>query len=545
MAFSIGSNIKNLRIENQMTEYDLSVLLSCSEQLIKSWEDGSSYPDILLLPKIASIFNVSLDYLTTGEILTHKNYDQILDKVSKKDDPNLLDDDIIKGIDKKNLALIDYIIKNESTNLFSYLVNNNKLKYAISNRNIKNIEDDIIYIALISGAIKRLPSIGLTDVSTVKKWPIKALNAISMDNRVIDEDIDYILTIHKRDITYDEYLYMPNDSRHVKGLWQETYPLILEYVIKNNNIKLAHKIYNAMLDANSYALNVLKNNNTNYKLFSTPLDRYQAQNINNIPIVCVKKELLDLMLENKQYSILKLFNNLNKSLKEPFIDSKLIDEAELSNDKNATDMDILKIKFVKMGLLNIKEMLNSFTNPSEYDKHVLFNMINTYPISYLELVNDYIINNEYKKLFEFSVDNELDDLTILIMNNKYDEIIPYIISLFGYTDVTNDGHIKELKTNIKKITFDLEKYKEENNAFMINRCYEKIAKLIDEEKNNWTYNLLNKNRNLNHNIYREMLDAQNEVMSFSNLMNMNKDNIKKISDSYKIKLYNEFLKKVG
>lgn len=545
MSFNIGKNIKNLRIENQMSESELSTLLSCRESLIKAWENEEEYPDIMLLPKIASIFNVSIDYLTTGEVSVHKNYDQILNQISKKDDVNQLDDDIIKGIDKKNNSLIDYVIKNESVKIFTYLIKNNKLKYAINNRDINNLTDDLIYLALISNNIKLLPQIGINDIAAVKKWPEKALIAFVCDNRINDDEIDYILTMHTRDIKEDEYIYMPNDNRHVKGLWQLTYPKLLEYSIKYENINLAHKIYKAMFDANGYALTVIRDELMRYTLYTTPLSKYKAQDVTNIPIAVVSIDLLNLMLEKKYFTILRYFNKLNKQLNQPYIDEKEINEKELLDDRNATDMDILRIKYVRNDLLDIKNMLKAFNKPSEYEKQVLFNMINNYPISYLEYVNTCLINKTYKKLFEFSIDYELDTLALLIMSKRYDEILNYTVSIFGYYDVLNDGHIKTLKEKIKTLSNDAIKFDEENNTYQKNRCYERISKLINDEQLNWTFNLVHKKSNLNKNMYKEMLDTQNEFMSFSNLMQMNETNIKKISDTYKLRLYNDYLKKVG
>lgn len=545
MSFKIGKNIKNLRIENQMTEQELSTLLLCSINDIKKWENDEAYPDIMMLPKLAKVFNVSIDYLTTGEVITHKNYDQILNKVSMEDNPNMLDDDIIKGIDKKNNSLIDYIIKNESIKIFNYLVKTNKLKYAFNNKTAKSYQDDLIYLALIANCIDTLPQLGLPDISTINKWPDKALNALSTDNRIENNTIDYILSIHKRDITYGEYLYMPNDSRHVKGMWQVSYPIFLDNAVKNDNTYLANQIYNAYLDANRYALNLIKNNENKYQFYNYPLDRYSSQKLENIPIVDVKMDTLYEMLNRRQFSLLKLFNKLNKDLGSSYISLKEIGEEEIKDDMNATDLDVLKIKYVKLGLLNIKEMLNDYKNPSEYDKEVLFTMIKTYPISYIELANNCIFTSDYKKLFEFSIDNEIDNLTKLILNKKYDEIIPYMILIFGYTDVLNDGHVKRLKEEIKQITYDMKKYEEENNSFKLNRCYEKIAKIIYDEKNEWSYNLVRKHKELNRKIYEEMLEAQNETIGFSTLMNITADNVKQISDNYKFKLYNEYLKKVG
>ena len=139
-----------------MSVDELSTLLSCSANDIKAWEEGKAFPNIMLLPKIASIFNVSVDYLTSGIVDIHKNYDQILNKVSKTDDVSLLDENVIKGVDKKNNSLIDYVIKNESVKIFSHLVNNNLLKYALNNKDIKDYESDLIYLATITNNLSML-----------------------------------------------------------------------------------------------------------------------------------------------------------------------------------------------------------------------------------------------------------------------------------------------------------------------------------------------------------------------------------------------------
>jgi len=544
LSFNIGNNIKNLRIENNMTTNDLATLLSCSLNDVKNWEEGLSFPDIMMLPKIANIFNVSVEYLTSGEIDTHKNYDQILDKVSKTDDISLLDDNVIKGIDKKNKCLIDYVIKCESVKVFDYLIKNNKIKYALNNIDIKNYQDEIVYLATITNNLQALPNIGLKDISIIEKWPTKALNAIINDNRVNSEELEYILKMHKRNIEVGEYKFMPNDNRHVKGYWQITYISLLELAIKEGNINFLYKLYKAILDANSYAISIVKKNNIDYKLYSTPLDKYESQNSNNIPICLIPYELLNELLKKKMFTILRYFNDINRQLNIKCLDTKKIDEEELMDDKNATDMDILRIRFVKNGLLNIKEMFKNFTKPSKYEKQIMLNMISNYPICYLELINNLLSNNKIKDLFEFSVDYELNYLTKLIMNKKYDFIIDYSFKAFGYYDVLEDGHIKEIKEKIKNYTLDIKKYEEENNYHLKNRCYEKIAKIIEDEKNSYLINMAN-NGIVNSRTYQEMLETQFECINFSTFMTINKNNIKQTCENYKIKLYNEYIKKVG
>ena len=528
-----------------MTELDLASVLSCSVDQIKKWENDIEYPDITILPKIASIFNVSIEYLTTGKITPVNNFDELLEKVTKNDDVTKLADNLIKGIDKQNNPLIYYVIKNESLKIFDYLVKTQKLKYALNNKNINEFKDDIINLSLLSENIQNLPKMGLSDISITNDINDSFYKILVTDTRISQNTFDYILNIHKLDINTGDYLYMPNDSRHVKGLWQIIYPKILEYAIIYNNIKLMYNVYKACLDANSYAISVIKNNNITYFLSNKPLSKYDAQRKTNIPIVEIPYHLLELMLHNKMYTILKDFNNLNKQINAKYMDFNTINLEEIKDDKNATDLDILKIKYVKLELLDINKLLQNYKNPTEYEKELICNMINSYPITYIELINNYILDNNYKKVFEFAVDYEIDYIIKLVISKKDDEIIPYMMKLFGYTDILNDGHIKELKIKIKELNNDATKYAEENNSHMVNRTYEKIANKINEEKINHQINLEKINTNLNQKIYHEMLEVEFNIIPFSQLMGLKENNIKQNSDNYKIKLYNEYLKKVG
>ena len=59
----IGSVIKKLRQQKQMTQEELADLLCVSVQTVSSWENSVNYPDIVMLPEIAAIFHVTTDYL--------------------------------------------------------------------------------------------------------------------------------------------------------------------------------------------------------------------------------------------------------------------------------------------------------------------------------------------------------------------------------------------------------------------------------------------------------------------------------------------------
>lgn len=63
MELEIGSNIRKLRIRRKMTQRELALSLSVSVQAVSKWEQGRSYPDLLLLLPIANIFGITLDEL--------------------------------------------------------------------------------------------------------------------------------------------------------------------------------------------------------------------------------------------------------------------------------------------------------------------------------------------------------------------------------------------------------------------------------------------------------------------------------------------------
>ena len=60
---TIGEIIKSLRIENKMTQTELASLLFTSQDTISLWERNKSLPDVKSVIKMASIFNVSTDYI--------------------------------------------------------------------------------------------------------------------------------------------------------------------------------------------------------------------------------------------------------------------------------------------------------------------------------------------------------------------------------------------------------------------------------------------------------------------------------------------------
>lgn len=66
-SYLIGSTIKALRRQRDISQEVLATALDVSIQAVSKWETGASFPDILLLPRIAQFFGVTIDSLFFGE----------------------------------------------------------------------------------------------------------------------------------------------------------------------------------------------------------------------------------------------------------------------------------------------------------------------------------------------------------------------------------------------------------------------------------------------------------------------------------------------
>lgn len=60
---TIGNTIATLRKEKEMTQEALANALGVTNQAVSKWESEQTCPDIALLPSIADLFGVSIDYL--------------------------------------------------------------------------------------------------------------------------------------------------------------------------------------------------------------------------------------------------------------------------------------------------------------------------------------------------------------------------------------------------------------------------------------------------------------------------------------------------
>ena len=81
----IGSLIKKIRKENNLTQQDFAKKYGVTYQAVSKWENGKNIPDISLLKQICDDFNIDIKSLLTGDYTTNENKASL-----KKDKINLL-----------------------------------------------------------------------------------------------------------------------------------------------------------------------------------------------------------------------------------------------------------------------------------------------------------------------------------------------------------------------------------------------------------------------------------------------------------------------
>ncbi len=64
---SIGERISELRIKQELTQYQLAKVLDVSRQAVSKWENDQSEPDTLNLIHLAEVLKSDVEYLATGK----------------------------------------------------------------------------------------------------------------------------------------------------------------------------------------------------------------------------------------------------------------------------------------------------------------------------------------------------------------------------------------------------------------------------------------------------------------------------------------------
>ena len=63
MKLIIGENIRDYRKKNNLTQEQFAERLGVTYQSVSRWENGTTYPDLELLPAISDLLSITVDEL--------------------------------------------------------------------------------------------------------------------------------------------------------------------------------------------------------------------------------------------------------------------------------------------------------------------------------------------------------------------------------------------------------------------------------------------------------------------------------------------------
>lgn len=104
----LGKNLKKLRLKSELTQEQLADIFGVSAQAVSRWENGTTYPDITLLPTIANYFEITLDELMGMD--EFKGEERITELEQK------LNDNGTKGLIYENILLLREAVKTYPSN---------------------------------------------------------------------------------------------------------------------------------------------------------------------------------------------------------------------------------------------------------------------------------------------------------------------------------------------------------------------------------------------------------------------------------------------
>jgi len=443
---SIGKTIAELRRQKGWTQLELAEKLQVSDKAVSKWEQENGAPSIEFFPMLAELFDVSIDYLMTGKkeepkVVTMSK----IELCAKNDDPALLFNFGANSKDENGKSLMDYIKQYNSLKvlkaLFDKCSHQTHYMELFGRRNFMDLTkcaDEILLLMHINCERKYIKEVCRSDVSiyavsdidkngylTVVKYLIKNYDKLPQDQK--------------------EYYFGSETILRPQNAWVAAYPYFLDVAYKTNE-----KVFNELLAkviATNYDYDV-----ENERLRKDAGYYYDARFRQWIERHCYIHVLQSTVISAFKDGEKELGNQLNSYCKNP-LNSYQIDVIEIDSNSKLSDKDKQLAKTIHDGIVCIDELLE--IKDFKTIKKVLFD----FPIHIFERLYAMYTNKEWKKLFEYAVDNNDTSLANAIAKRSVAEIEKWILSYWSCSKAQNSNmNIKQLFVNEKGRRVELISY---------------------------------------------------------------------------------------
>ena len=126
MGLILGENLKSLRKEKGISQETLAEYLGISVQAVSKWENNLSYPDIEFLPTLANYYEVTVDYLLTGNSIPKEKTTFYASNNGNGVTVNLPNDNVHRILQFKGNELLNKDTYNNKTPILLQLKANDK-----------------------------------------------------------------------------------------------------------------------------------------------------------------------------------------------------------------------------------------------------------------------------------------------------------------------------------------------------------------------------------------------------------------------------------
>lgn len=472
---NIGDKIKQKRKELDLTQIELGRKLNVSDRAVSKWEQGEGNPDISIIPDIAKVLGVSLDYLLLGKdeepsiTLDDMDVEKRLSLLIKKDDA--------KNFKKYNYLTSEYIFRNSlkygktidlNEKIWKEIIEQKAIKIfnlccnELVKKNTEKVWAAFLVYNFLDDFVKMTIDANRPDVLETIGFRIFAVN----DNEATREKKEIPFTRNQ----YWDYYITNVDTYFIKS---ET----LEYVFKNRDKSPECFDYATTLEfrntqiGNSYRMEYtytylhddIVNFAIKYKMYDVIekvletykreirsdikwLDRYSYNYDEHFVLrntyltqsekiiarfIPFKLSAIECLLKEGQIDLAKKLNDYNKMVivktEEIKVDNSTIpylSESEISRFLKLNSKDLSEDEKIKLTCVNEKIIIPNEIKKLRNLKLVRDILDNNY-YHYYEYVFEKINENDLKELLEFFIDNNLNNFAekLIKANGNYSQLL--------------------------------------------------------------------------------------------------------------------------
>ena len=419
---TIGDRIKSKRKEAGMTQLELASKLNVTDRAVSKWEQNEGNPDISILPRIADLFNVTLDYLMTG--IEPKKEVIIMSKIelcAKNDDPSMIKS-LPSNTDENGKTLLDYVKQYDSKKVLKALIDNCSHQthymyfFNAHRRTVKDAIEIMLTCIPVDRERKVIKEIYDKEIRNADEDFIRALNMNDdYSKKIVDgfKKIFRLLVKQYNSLSEEQKDYYfgmkENEGEGQTTCWFNAYPFFVEYSIIEKKQKLLSILleqiekHNAWVDSSIEKIRKEHCTQTDFI--------YYRQHFHGKKVYCLQSTL-DYLLSKKDF---KLSYRINSFLEKPYVRRK-IELLEVENNATITEKDKTEFRCVDCHMI-VPEEIEKLKD-LKYVKSILENNY----ANYYEMVYKLLKSNK-KELYKFFIDNNLLDLADFLMNGNEKKLL--------------------------------------------------------------------------------------------------------------------------